>query len=253
MFCKKCGNKLVAGEKTCRYCGAPAEQAEICGGFWGLVGEKPSPAAAVPPVTPAPPVSPGPDQDPRYRRKLKQLTDRQTLLMVICAVLIVLTLVQAVQIGSLSSQVDALEADVAELETERAADDSSQEKSDGRTDAEQEEAEPKDAEQEDDGLSNENESPDADGQSAELSVKSSESEDVIFCFSEGGQCRVELPTAEDQDEESNSDDRYRFTYAYDGYELEIKNRRGGGRAADRFGGLRLCADPGGLREGMERR
>lgn len=48
MFCRKCGIKLNAGEKTCRNCGASVELAEYCGGFWGLVGEEKKTDVTVP-------------------------------------------------------------------------------------------------------------------------------------------------------------------------------------------------------------
>lgn len=41
MFCKKCGRKIRSGEKKCPSCGTSSNQAEYCGGFWGLVGEEP--------------------------------------------------------------------------------------------------------------------------------------------------------------------------------------------------------------------
>ena len=40
MFCNNCGKKIKAGAVRCS-CGAPVEQMEYCGGFWGLVGKKP--------------------------------------------------------------------------------------------------------------------------------------------------------------------------------------------------------------------
>lgn len=40
MYCRKCGYRLVSGEKTCQNCGEPAAFAEYCGGFWGLVGKE---------------------------------------------------------------------------------------------------------------------------------------------------------------------------------------------------------------------
>ena len=40
MFCNNCGKKIKAGSSRCS-CGAPVEQMEYCGGFWGLVGKKP--------------------------------------------------------------------------------------------------------------------------------------------------------------------------------------------------------------------
>lgn len=55
MFCNACGSKLSKEDKKCRACGAPADQGETCGGFWGLVGEKPT-VTYLPPVPPAAPV-----------------------------------------------------------------------------------------------------------------------------------------------------------------------------------------------------
>lgn len=43
MYCKKCGYKLMSGKRVCGNCGEPVDSAEYCGGFWGLVGEVPSP------------------------------------------------------------------------------------------------------------------------------------------------------------------------------------------------------------------
>lgn len=40
MFCHKCGYKLENGEKQCSNCGAIVRKLEVCGGFWGLAGEK---------------------------------------------------------------------------------------------------------------------------------------------------------------------------------------------------------------------
>ncbi|MDO5475645.1 MAG: zinc ribbon domain-containing protein [Eubacteriales bacterium] len=37
MYCRKCGRKIEPGTGKCRKCGEPADTAEICGGFWGLV------------------------------------------------------------------------------------------------------------------------------------------------------------------------------------------------------------------------
>ena len=41
MFCGKCGAKISPENSRCESCGAPAEYAEYCGGFWGLVGQTP--------------------------------------------------------------------------------------------------------------------------------------------------------------------------------------------------------------------
>lgn len=40
MYCRKCGYRLVSGEKICQNCGESAVSAEYCGGFWGLVGKE---------------------------------------------------------------------------------------------------------------------------------------------------------------------------------------------------------------------
>lgn len=45
MFCKKCGMKCDSSRETCVNCGYPIAGDEYCGGFWGLVGEKPPVAA----------------------------------------------------------------------------------------------------------------------------------------------------------------------------------------------------------------
>ena len=48
MFCNKCGAKISPGANRCEFCGTPAEFAEYCGGFWGLVGQtSPSRVAVV--------------------------------------------------------------------------------------------------------------------------------------------------------------------------------------------------------------
>ncbi len=39
MFCHKCGYKLTNNNK-CNNCGTIFEKFEVCGGFWGLVGEE---------------------------------------------------------------------------------------------------------------------------------------------------------------------------------------------------------------------
>lgn len=41
MFCKKCGMRCDSSLETCANCGHPIGGDEYCGGFWGLVGEKP--------------------------------------------------------------------------------------------------------------------------------------------------------------------------------------------------------------------
>lgn len=46
MFCNSCGSKLKKDDRVCSACGAPADQGETCGGFWGIVTAAP-PAAAV--------------------------------------------------------------------------------------------------------------------------------------------------------------------------------------------------------------
>lgn len=45
MFCNSCGSKLKKDDRVCSACGAPADQGETCGGFWGIVTAAP-PAAA---------------------------------------------------------------------------------------------------------------------------------------------------------------------------------------------------------------
>ena len=37
MFCKKCGYKIMGKDKICSNCGASAELAESCGGFYSIV------------------------------------------------------------------------------------------------------------------------------------------------------------------------------------------------------------------------
>ena len=39
MYCKRCGCKIQAGEKTCPDCGNVVGHLEYCGGFWGLTGK----------------------------------------------------------------------------------------------------------------------------------------------------------------------------------------------------------------------
>ena len=39
MYCAKCGCKIQAGENVCSNCRAVLNNAEYCGGFWGLVGQ----------------------------------------------------------------------------------------------------------------------------------------------------------------------------------------------------------------------
>lgn len=57
MFCNSCGSKLRKGDKVCAACGAPADQGEACGGFWGIISAPPVPAPAPAPA-PVPPPSP---------------------------------------------------------------------------------------------------------------------------------------------------------------------------------------------------
>ena len=45
MFCNQCGKRIKPGAVKCS-CGAPVEQMEACGGFWGLVGKNPKPSSA---------------------------------------------------------------------------------------------------------------------------------------------------------------------------------------------------------------
>lgn len=48
MFCNKCGRRIEKEEKICPECGAKVEKTEYCGGFWGLVNEKPGPVLQEP-------------------------------------------------------------------------------------------------------------------------------------------------------------------------------------------------------------
>lgn len=50
MFCKKCGMKCDSSHAACANCGYPTGEEEYCGGFWGLVGEKPPVPAVRKPV-----------------------------------------------------------------------------------------------------------------------------------------------------------------------------------------------------------
>ena len=38
MFCSKCGYKISKGSRICSNCQTPVSETEVCGGFWGLVG-----------------------------------------------------------------------------------------------------------------------------------------------------------------------------------------------------------------------
>ena len=48
MFCSKCGYKISKGSKVCSNCQTPVSETEVCGGFWGLVGNnRQNPPAAM--------------------------------------------------------------------------------------------------------------------------------------------------------------------------------------------------------------
>lgn len=40
MYCKNCGKRIITGKVKCDNCGDSVENAEYCGGFWGLIGEE---------------------------------------------------------------------------------------------------------------------------------------------------------------------------------------------------------------------
>ena len=39
MYCHKCGYKIVPGKNRCPHCGEDAGRAEVCGGFYGIIGK----------------------------------------------------------------------------------------------------------------------------------------------------------------------------------------------------------------------
>ena len=96
MFCNSCGNKLSKGEKHCRACGAPADQGETCGGFWGLVGTNPP----APPAPPAPPTPPAPPANPVVKKE----NNAMRLWYGLVAVLAVLLLIQTIRVSSLNGE-----------------------------------------------------------------------------------------------------------------------------------------------------
>lgn len=101
MFCNACGNKLSKEDKKCRACGAPADQSESCGGFWGLIGKEPPREEIVVPVTQ--PVK-KPDQ-PMAPAPVEQKKSPMTLWYGLVAVLALLLLVQTIRVGMLNGDV----------------------------------------------------------------------------------------------------------------------------------------------------
>ena len=128
MFCNKCGQKLATKAKVCSNCGAPSKRAEYCGGFWGLVGEKP-------PVAPAPvsrretaaPVQTGRAASVKKRK-------RPVIWYVICSVLLVLCLLQTFKACRFSNEADEYRAlyEEEKEKNERAEEDETDQESNDR-------------------------------------------------------------------------------------------------------------------------
>lgn len=114
MFCNTCGSKLSKDDKKCRVCGAPADQGEACGGFWGLVGAEP-PVVPVPVAQPAGKTGAGevPVEQSAEKRKLPM-----TFWYGLAAVLAVL-LVQTIRVGVLNSRLDYMTWRVEILESQK--------------------------------------------------------------------------------------------------------------------------------------
>ena len=115
MFCNTCGSKLSKDDKKCRACGAPADQGEACGGFWGLVGAEP-PVVPVPVKQPVKEISAGevPAEQPAEKRK-----HPMTFWYGLAAVLAVLLLVQTVRVGVLNSRLEYMTWRVELLEAQK--------------------------------------------------------------------------------------------------------------------------------------
>lgn len=101
MFCHNCGGKLKKSDKVCGSCGTPADQEEVCGGFWGIVGDVP--AAAQLPVEQHMEL-PSADVPPRMKK------NSAILLKGLVAVLAVLLLVQTIRVGVLRNQLENQES-----------------------------------------------------------------------------------------------------------------------------------------------
>lgn len=109
MFCHNCGSKLKKSDKVCGACGVPADQAEVCGGFWGLVGDMP----AVPPAAPEAPAKQPVNSvsaEVQSPGKYAAMKDPKTVWKGLVAVLAVLLLVQTIRVGVLSSGLDSQES-----------------------------------------------------------------------------------------------------------------------------------------------
>ena len=118
MFCSKCGCKLPNEATACKNCGAPANLAEYCGGFWNLVGEKPPVPAA--PISeekvpaPAPvaeekkptPAPVAPINTPTEKAKRK----KPIFWYILSALLLLLLLVQTIRVAHFSSQLEKSQA-----------------------------------------------------------------------------------------------------------------------------------------------
>lgn len=144
MFCNKCGNKLKQNSTTCPVCGSPVSGDEYCGGFWGLVGSdasRPNVAKAEPKrnsdlepnriVDTAPkrvnePEPRKPNDTPKRndlnhgkpsypqiaeveKRLQEESTKRFRFLFIVCAVLLVIVLLQMFFTLSLSGKVSNME------------------------------------------------------------------------------------------------------------------------------------------------
>lgn len=117
MFCNTCGSKLRKEDLVCPDCGAPADQGETCGGFWGLVGAAPvvTPLPPEPPAPPAPPVPPVPSKTETEAEKENAkfpfpLVLPNRVLYGLVAVLAVLLLVQTIRIGGLNRRLKTQES-----------------------------------------------------------------------------------------------------------------------------------------------
>lgn len=121
MYCKKCGRKLTEGQSSCSNCGEPAETAEICGGFWGLINEEP-PFTANPLSTSKTPngkklkqEDSKPDEStadvefgdaPRHSQQKKEKNN--VIPYFICVVLAFALILQTIRLSSISSQLSEL-------------------------------------------------------------------------------------------------------------------------------------------------
>lgn len=127
MYCRKCGYRLVSGEKTCQNCGEPATSAEYCGGFWGLAGKEGAGKEASAICEEEPPMEiqsasemknhPEPEKTKKNRDSRNKKEKRGiNVPVIVCCVLLILFAVQSFRLSKTSKKMLDMEEKYALLE-----------------------------------------------------------------------------------------------------------------------------------------